>query len=69
MVAGGAMILLLLVGTAIGQNTTLISLDQAIDLALAHNHSLRATRTQILQNEAQETVSYTHLTLPTILRV
>lgn len=54
MVAGGATIFLLLVGTAIGQNTTLISLDQAIDLALAHNHSLRATRTQILQNGAQE---------------
>ncbi len=54
MVAGGATVFLLLVGTAIGQNTTLISLDQAIDLALAHNHSLRATRTQILQNEAQE---------------
>ena len=41
-------------GTAAGQNTTLISLDQAIDLALAHNHSLRATRTLILQNQAQE---------------
>jgi outer membrane protein, heavy metal efflux system len=37
-----------------GQATTLISLDQAITLALAHNHSLRATRTQIQQNEAQE---------------
>ena len=37
-----------------GQNTTLISLDQAIDLALAHNHSLKATRTLILQNQAQE---------------
>ena len=32
----------------------LISLDQAIDLALAHNHSLKATRTLILQNQAQE---------------
>lgn len=45
---------LLLVGTASGQNTTLISLDQAIDLALAHNHSILATRTMILQNQAQE---------------
>jgi outer membrane protein, heavy metal efflux system len=52
--ATGAAIFLLLVGTAVGQNTTLISLDQAIDLALAHNHSLKASRTQILQNEAQE---------------
>lgn len=40
--------------TAAGQGPTLISLDQAIDLALAHNHALRATRTQILQNQAQE---------------
>ena len=41
-------------GSSSGQNTTLVSLDQAIDLALAHNHSLRATRTLILQNQAQE---------------
>lgn len=33
---------------------TLISLDQAIDLAMQHNHALKATRTQILQNQAQE---------------
>ena len=33
---------------------TLISLDQAIDLALAHNHSIKATRTLIFQNQAQE---------------
>src|ERR1039458_6638283 len=44
----------LLVGSGSGQNTTRITLDQAIDLALAHNHSLQATRTQILQNQAQE---------------
>jgi outer membrane protein, heavy metal efflux system len=43
-----------LVGAGSGQNTTLISLDQAIDLALAHNHSIKATRTLILQNQAQE---------------
>jgi outer membrane protein, heavy metal efflux system len=40
--------------TAFGQKPTLISLDQAIDLALAHNHSIKANRTLILQNEAQE---------------
>jgi cobalt-zinc-cadmium efflux system outer membrane protein len=45
---------LVLVGAGSGQNSTLISLDQAIDLALAHNHSIQATRTQILQNQAQE---------------
>jgi outer membrane protein, heavy metal efflux system len=41
-------------GTASGQGTTLISLDQAIELALAHNHALKASRTLILQNQAQE---------------
>jgi outer membrane protein, heavy metal efflux system len=45
---------LMLVGTCVGQNTTHISLDQAIDLALTHNHSIQATRTLILQNQAQE---------------
>ncbi len=50
-----ASLLLPLVGmTAVGQSTTRISLDQAIELALAHNHALRATRTQIQQSEAQE---------------
>ena len=49
-----AMILPLAEATAGGQAATLITLDQAVDLALAHNHSLKATRTQILQNEAQE---------------
>ena len=44
----------LLVGAGGGQNTTRITLDQAIDLVLAHNHSLKATRTLILQNQAQE---------------
>jgi cobalt-zinc-cadmium efflux system outer membrane protein len=55
MSAPAAMFFLLLVGACNGQqSTTLISLDQAVDLALAHNHSLLATRTQILQNQAQE---------------
>ncbi|MGB6677829.1 MAG: TolC family protein [Terriglobales bacterium] len=39
---------------SVGQTTTLISLDQAIELALAHNHALIATRTLIFQNQAQE---------------
>lgn len=49
-----ALLLLRLAGTAVGQNKTLITLDEAIDLALAHNHSIKATRTLILQNQAQE---------------
>jgi outer membrane protein, heavy metal efflux system len=31
-----------------------VTLDEAIDLALKHNHSLQAARTLILQNQAQE---------------
>jgi cobalt-zinc-cadmium efflux system outer membrane protein len=54
MFAPAAIFFPLLVGTSEGQNTTLISLDQAIDLALAHNHSIKATRTLIFQNQAQE---------------
>jgi cobalt-zinc-cadmium efflux system outer membrane protein len=53
-VAVTAIICLLLVEAGAGQNTTRITLDQAIDLASAHNHSIKATRTLILQNQAQE---------------
>jgi outer membrane protein, heavy metal efflux system len=55
--APAAMTLLFMGGAGVAQNTTattLISLDQAIDLALAHNHAIQATRTLILQNQAQE---------------
>ncbi len=45
---------LLLAPAVEGQSTALITLDQAIDLALAHNHSLKATRMLVLQNQAQE---------------
>jgi outer membrane protein, heavy metal efflux system len=54
-VLASAVVFFLLPGqAAVAQSTTLISLDQAIDLALAHNHSLKASRTLILQNQAQE---------------
>jgi cobalt-zinc-cadmium efflux system outer membrane protein len=49
-----AAILLLCVGTGLGQNATLITLDQAVDLALAQSPSIKAQRTLILQNQAQE---------------
>ena len=53
-----AAIFFLLIGAGIAQTASLsptqITLDQAIDLALAHNHSLQATRTMILQNQDQE---------------
>ena len=45
---------LLLGGVGAGQSATLITLDQAIDLGLAHNHTLRAERTLIKQNQAEE---------------
>src|SRR5579872_4548721 len=54
MFALAGLFFLLLMRAASAQNATLITLDQAIDLALAHNHSLNATRTLILQNQAQE---------------
>jgi len=49
-----AAVVFLLEGAGVGQTPTLINLDQAIDLALAHNHALQAARTTILQNQAQE---------------
>jgi cobalt-zinc-cadmium efflux system outer membrane protein len=52
--AATAILMPLTVRAAAGQSATLISLDQAIEMALAHNHSLKAARTQILQNQAQE---------------
>jgi hypothetical protein len=39
-------------GAGSAQNMTPNSLEQAIDLALAHNHSINAGRTLILQNQA-----------------
>ena len=53
-IVAAAATLFLLAGVGRAQTTTRITLDQAIDLALAHNHSLKASRTLILQNEAQE---------------
>jgi len=46
--------IMVLTGAAVAQSPTLFSLDQAIDLALTHNHALKATRTTILQNQDQE---------------
>jgi cobalt-zinc-cadmium efflux system outer membrane protein len=48
------LLLLLLAPAVEGQSAAMVTLDQAIDLSLAHNHSLKATRTLILQNQAQE---------------
>ena len=43
-----------LLGVVHAQAPVRITLDQAIDLAIAHNHALKATETQIQQNQAQE---------------
>ena len=43
-----------ILGVAHAQAPSRITLDQAIDLAVAHNHALKATQTQIQQNQAQE---------------
>jgi len=45
---------LLMAGAACAQSPPKITLQQAIDLALAHSHTLKAARTQIQQNKAQE---------------
>src|ERR1700680_4555762 len=38
----------------LGAEPVQITIDQALQLALVHNESLKAARTTILQNEAQE---------------
>jgi len=43
-----------MLGVAHAQAPVRITQDQAIDLAIAHNHALKATQTQIQQNQAQE---------------
>ncbi len=40
--------------TPVPPAVTRVTLDQAIDMAIQHNHSLQAARTMILQNQAQE---------------
>lgn len=48
------LIVFAMLGVARAQAPVRITLDQAIDLAIAHNHALKATQTQIQQNQAQE---------------
>ena len=43
-----------MLGVAQAQAPVRITLDQAIDLAVAHNHALKAAQTQIQQSQAQE---------------
>jgi outer membrane protein, heavy metal efflux system len=48
------LILFAMLGVARAQAPVRITLEQAIDLAIAHNHALKATQTQIQQSRAQE---------------
>lgn len=48
------LLLLFAFSEGFSQGAPRINLEQAIQLALAHNHALQATRTQIAQNQAQE---------------
>jgi cobalt-zinc-cadmium efflux system outer membrane protein len=48
------LVVLLLAGLANAQPPARINMEQAINLALAHSHTLKAARTQIQQNQAQE---------------
>jgi cobalt-zinc-cadmium efflux system outer membrane protein len=49
-----ALVFVAMLGMAHAQAPVRITLDQAIDLAIAHNHTLKAAQTQIQQNQAQE---------------
>lgn len=55
--AAALVVAMLAGGLASAQPTMRIGLDQAIDLALAHSHTLKAARTQIQQGQAQETTA------------
>ena len=50
-------VLVAVCASAIGQTPTQITLDQAIDLALKNSPTIKALRTQIDQNKAQETTA------------
>lgn len=56
-IASSAVVALLVLGAgAYGQSATpvILDLDQAIQLALAHNHALKAAQSQIPQSQAEE---------------
>ena len=50
----GCVLFAMMSGTVFGQSPVKITLDDAIQLALQHNHNLLAARTTIQQSEAQE---------------
>ena len=54
LVVAVALTSLVLADTAFAQGSVRITLDEAIQLALRHNHTLQAARTTIQQNQAAE---------------
>ncbi len=54
----GAVAFALLAGAAFAQGPVRISLDDAIRLALQHNHTLLAARTTIEQSKDEEITAY-----------
>jgi cobalt-zinc-cadmium efflux system outer membrane protein len=54
LLAGALLTLVLPAQLVLAQGPTTVTLEQAVDLALAHNHSIIAMRTLIYQNQAQE---------------
>jgi cobalt-zinc-cadmium efflux system outer membrane protein len=52
------LVLPFITGSSAGQTTTQITLDQAIDLAMKNSPTIKAARTQIDQNRAQETTAH-----------
>ncbi len=53
----GCLVFVLMPRVALAQGPVRVSLDEAIQLALQHNHTLLAARTSILQSQAEETTA------------
>jgi cobalt-zinc-cadmium efflux system outer membrane protein len=51
------LVMIMTPGVAFAQGPVRISLDEAVQLALQHNHTLLAARTTILQSQAEETTA------------
>jgi outer membrane protein, heavy metal efflux system len=51
---GCLVLLIMMPGVVVAQGPVRISLDEAIQLALQHNHTLLAARTTVLQSQAEE---------------
>src|ERR1700693_3256390 len=57
LLAGLVFAMTMIPSATLAQGPVRISLDEAIQLALQHNHTLLAARTMILQSQAEETTA------------